>query len=243
MLPRTSLLLLTLCLCTSAVYADPTFVVTDFTSGTEGWQPDNPWFTSSDNGTEPDNPYLAMDVGAMGAGRGSRLITFNAEPDWTGDYFAAGVSGIELDVVNRSETDTVYLRVAIGNQSNPQQSGGTWWLSDTFAELSPGTDWTHVRLSLLEEDLRTVGNLSGELGTDSYESTFSDVRVIRLLSAVIPLGAIGDEFVGLVGFDNIQLVPEPSTGALLALGIVAIGSAARRRRLTVHARSPTPNLG
>jgi hypothetical protein len=81
-----------------------------------------------------------------------------------------------------------------------------------------------------ESDLTIVGNLTGEMGTDSYEETFSDIRNIRILSAAIPLGALGDEFVGNVGIDNVAMVPEPSTMPMIGVGTVMLLLYNRRRK-------------
>ena len=216
-------IILTLIASCGTLLANPTFEVSTFNTGTDGWEPNSPWITSTAMPIAPDDPYLLLDVGASAGNRGSKLITFNPTEAWTGDYLGANVTGVSLDVANWSESDTVFLRVVVGNRANPQQSGGTWWISNTATTLLPGQDWTQVELSLLEEDLVRVGNLEGDIGTDSYAATFSDVQNIRILSAVIPIGATGDEFVGPVGMDNIGLIPEPSTYLLIGLGLLAIG--------------------
>ncbi len=202
------------------VFAYPTFEVSTFDTGRDGWEPNWPV-----GGIAAGDGYLSVD--ADGIGEKGKMVTFSADPGWLGDYFAAQVTGIEMDIANRSTSDDVHLRIALGNRASPQQTGGTWFLSSTAIVIPVGTDWTSVYLPLAEADLMRVANLTGELGTDSYEAAFSDIRNIRILSAILPLGAIGDEFVGDVQLDNIRLIPEPSSLLLLAAGIAVL--ALRRR--------------
>jgi hypothetical protein len=65
--------------------------------------------------------------------------------------------------------------------------------------------------------MHRVGNLSGELGLDTFEETMSNINGFRILSSTLGYAAIGDEFYGVVGMDDIQLVtiPEPSFISLL----------------------------
>lgn len=201
------------------------FVISTFDAGSDGWQP---WDTSSAGGLSPGNPYLSVD--ADGSGVKGKAITFNPTAEWTGNYLAAGITEVRLDIANMSEFDTVQLRVAVGNRASPMQSGGTWWVSLLPVTIPTSSGWSQASLSLKEADLVRVGNEMGELGTDTYAETFSDIRNIRILSANLPLGAIGDEFIGTVAMDNISLiVPEPSTPLMFGL---CVGLGLLRRRFT-----------
>jgi hypothetical protein len=215
------------------LFAGPIFITSTFSSGNDGWQPDN-WQTTGVNGLSPGNPYLK--IAADGSGALGKMITFNPTTDWTGDYVAAGVTGIRLDIANMSDSDDVYLRVALGNRASPQQPGGTWWISKTPVFLSLGSGWTSVVLPIAEADMVVVGNIMGESDNESFADTFSDIQNIRILSAAIPVGAIGDEFVGDVGVDNIALVPEPTTLPLVGVGMAVI--LLNRRRKTDELPDP-----
>ncbi len=217
--------------CLLAMFVDTssavTFVTSTFDTGNEGWQP---WMTGTANGLTPNNPYLA--IAADGDGVFGKAITVNSTVAWTGDYLTAGVTELRLNVANMSEIDNLRLRVAIGNRASPMQSGGSWWVSADPIVLSAvtgssGITWIEATISLRESDLVRVGNEVGELGTDTYEETFRDIRNIRILSSNLPLAAIGDEFIGTVALDNIRLaVPEPSIPIFLLL---ATGLAISRR--------------
>ena len=210
------LILAWLSIATVAVFADPTFITSTFSTGNEGWQPDN-WKTNNVSGISPDNPYL--EIAAVGSGKTGKMITFNQSAEWTGDYISALVTGIRLNIANMSDSDDVYLRVALGNRASPQQSGGTWWISKTATLIPLESDWTTVFLPIAESEMVVVGNIEGESDNESFSTTFADIQAIRILSAAVPVGATGDEFFGDVLVDNIALVPEPSTLPLIGIGL------------------------
>lgn len=208
----------------------------DFSDGMQGWEPNSPWVTDTVGGLNTDNPYLKMIIGEYG-NRGSRLITFNPLQPWTGDLLSEGVHRLSLDIRNWSEQDPVYLRLVIGNRSNPQQAGGTWWISRTPVLVNPLSDWQSVSIGISEASMQRVGNLMGELGTDSWESTLTNVQGFRILSSTLGYSAIGDEFFGTVGLDNITLyaaVPEPRHTAVIVLLSTAMAV------LTWHRRHRVP---
>lgn len=203
--------------------------ISDFSTGMDGWEPNNPWKTNTVGGLSPSNPYLEMIVGDYG-NRGSKLITFNPTSPWVGDLYTMGVNSLSLDIRNWSTSDSIYLRVVIGNAANPQQEGGSWWISQTPIIVRTEADWQNITLSITADSMQRVGNLLGELGTDSWEATMGNVQGFRIVSSIIGDAAIGDEFFGTVGFDNITLyaIPEPS-GSVGLLALFSLGIWMRRR--------------
>ena len=187
-------------------------IISHFSNDLEGWEPLNPWLRSSVEGLSEGDFYMRMPVGINPGNKGSKLIAFNPTNEWTGNFVEKGVTGVSLNFANWSESDPVYLRIAISNLANPQQSGGTWWASSTPIYFAPESGWGAVSFQINESSMQRVGNLTGELGLDTFEDTLSDIKGFRILSSTLGYGAIGDEFYGVVGMDNIQLItiPEPS---------------------------------
>ena len=76
--------------------------------------------------------------------------------------------------------------------------------------------------------MHRVGNLGGTIGLDTFEDTLSNINGLRILSSTLGFAAIGDEFYGVVGMDNIQLISaflEPSQIALiigLMIGLIPL---------------------
>ena len=125
-----------------------------------------------------------------GGGAGSRLSAFNTA-QWTGDYTAAGITGIALDLRNFGNTE-----VAIGVRV---EGSGTFQSLNPIV-LAPGSGWTSAVLSLDASEL--VGG--GDLGM-----TLANVFRLRIEDSRGPI--VAD-----VGVDNIRAVPEPASLALLA---------------------------
>ena len=111
--------------------------------------------------------------------------------------------------------------------------GSNWQLNDggddfgtglTFAEGSPGINFAFTRNAgngyglNISQGAQTYidSNMTSSLGTMAIDS-------VQFYSTAQGSG-------NNVGFDNLSVVPEPSTYALLALGAVAIGGCVLRRR-------------
>ena len=201
----------------SIFIASGSALTSNFSNDLEGWEPLNPWLRSSVDGLSEGDFYMRMPVGINPGNKGSKLIAFNPTNAWTGNFVQKGVIGVSLNFANWSESDPVYLRIAISNLANPQQSGGTWWASSTPIYFAPESGWGNATFQINESSMQRVGNLTGELGLDTFEDTMKDINGFRILSSTLGYGAIGDEFYGVVGMDNIQLIsiPEPSFISML----------------------------
>lgn len=139
------------------------------------------------------------------SGPASRLAMFN-DTQWSGDYITAGVTSIEMDVLNTSGQD-VHMRLL------SLFGGGGDYTSLTPAIVPDDGQWHHIVLSLLPGDLVSVGGFD-------YNSTFSGLPRLMLRHDADPASGAGqgDAIIGVVGFDNITATPEPATLGLLALG-------------------------
>jgi len=134
---------------------------------------------------------------------------------WAGDYLAAGVNRIEMDLINLGAMPLT-IRLLF---EDPMMGPPTNEAVTTFGALLPvGSGWTHVAFDV------SPAALSALLG--SAAPLMSQVTIMRLIHAP----AIGDpvSVVGSLGVDNIRAVPEPFSGLLAATALV--GFAARRRR-------------
>lgn len=166
----------------------------------------------------PDgNADAYLQVTSIGSfGPGGRLVAMNAE-QWAGDYLAAGIPAIEMDLRNFGESDlTIRLYFEDPIPGPPMNEAVT-----SFAfTLAAGSDWTHVVFPIAASDL-TV--LSGDA-----ETLLSNTTVLRIFhspAATFP----GEPVVGLLGIDNIHAIPEPQTLALMLAGMCAVAAAVRRR--------------
>jgi MYXO-CTERM domain-containing protein len=155
--------------------------------------------------------YLAV-VALGGSGANSRLAVI-AGPQWSGDYLAAGVNRITMDVSNLGST-TLNLRLWL------QGPLGASAVSSDAVALAAGADWTAVSFALDASAL--VGQVAATLG---------NVQQLRLFHATSPAFP-GAAVVGKLGLDNVTAVPEPSALWMAVAGLAAIAASRWRRRRT-----------
>jgi len=149
-----------------------------------------------------------------GAGPGSRLAVNNLDPRWNGDYLAAGVTSLELDMVNFGTTP-LEMRAVFFSTS------GARYTSTTALILPTDGLWHHLAFSLDEASLTRV------LGSDTYAQCMSSVARLMFRHDSGSPSSGGTPIATTAGFDNILAVPAPG-GALLML-VAGLGAARRRR--------------
>lgn len=156
---------------------------------------------------------------------GGRPTFFN-QVQWTGDYLAAGITAIAMDLKNFTSTAPLTLRLAI--EGGPSVLVGGLFATSTSVTLTSGSDWTHVVFSLAPEDLVPVSGLSGTTGNDVM-AALGTVLELRLLNSAAP-DWNGDPVGAVLGVDNIRAVPLPPAAVLFGSGLLGLLVPARRRR-------------
>jgi hypothetical protein len=140
---------------------------------------------------------------------------------WAGDYPAAGVGAIQMDLRNFGGSDLA-LRLLI---ANPLGGPPTDVAFSTVPRLFPaGGGWTRVVFPISPTDL------TAERGSaNAALTTATELRLYHSVDPAFP----GGEIVAQLGVDNIRaLVPEASTAAqAVVLGLTAVGMGVLRRRL------------
>lgn len=132
-----------------------------------------------------------------GTGAGSRLVAF-AGTAWTGDWLAAGVDAVSLDLNNHGP-DALSLRLyVVGN--------GIVAITRDAITLPAGGGWTHARFDLHPDALD---------GSPAALGQVFELRLYHGMAAVYP----GDAVRVTLGVDNVTAVPEPASALLLAGGL------------------------
>lgn len=200
-----------------------------FTSGVDGWGQGGTvanvptWTGDSSWDGSPGHLINTSD----GSGAGGKFLMFNSSSSWTGDYLAAGVTAIEMQVDNRTGIlNTVPLRVAFNG-------AGGWFMSDAILieDSTAGADWQKISFSITSSNLSWVTG-----GSNDYNATFSGVTNFEILinesgSTSEGSGFLrGDEIVADLRFDDIRAVPEPSSTLLIGLGALVFAGIRRRNQ-------------
>lgn len=158
--------------------------------------------------------YLLLRAFGGGDVPGGRLVAFN-RAQWAGDYSAASITMLTMDVNNFGPSD-LSLRLLFEG-GGPPTTDVAW--SAAPVVVTAGGGWQRVAFPI------TVADLVAPAGHDVAEA-LSSVHTLRLfhgLSSDFP----GESIVVTMGVDNITAVPEPASALLLAAGLAAL--AARRR--------------
>jgi hypothetical protein len=158
-----------------------------------------------------------------GGGAGSRLAVVNGV-QWAGDFVAAGISGIRMDLNNLGTTD-LSLRLLVADPSVGPPANVAF---STAALLLPaGGGWTEAYFPIGPADL------TAELG--SVTAALHNATQFRLYHGAA-LDFPGEPIVAALGVDNVTAVdnitptPEPATAVLLGSGLLALSWRARRSR-------------
>ena len=157
--------------------------------------------------------YIRVDANGLG-GAGSRMVIFNRS-QWTGNFTAAHVSAVDMDLKNLS-TVALPMRIVIANDS----SEAGWTTTNAFSLPADG-NWHHAEFQLSSSAMTPLP------GAPTLATTLASVGQFRILSTSSPKWE-GDSITASIGIDNIAAVavPEPiCSGAV----ILAAGLLARRR--------------
>jgi hypothetical protein len=189
------------------------------------------WVTGSTQVHQPNG-------GPAGVGDGFLEVSRTATPfhvgtrnetQWAGDYLAAGIQAIEMDLSYLGGNDPLNIRLVLFG------AGGAW-ASTSTTPVTPG--WDHYTFGITAADLVFVDDTtdSGQVGggTGVLNDTLASLNVllIRNDSAVpTPVGQHPPHIIATLGIDNIQAVPEPASILLTVVGgSILVGSRSRRRR-------------
>ena len=216
-----------------------TWVESDFTLQKDDWGGGADHFLSTQDAIDPGNSYFREEINMFGGETNkNRMVvrrpvasTVIGSDPWLGNFNAKGIQSVELNFNNWSADEPVYLRLALSNVTKPMISSGTWWVSTTYVTFLPESGWGSASFNILETEMQRVGDFNGGFGQDSFLETLSDIKGFRFIASSTGNSALGDEFSGAIGMDNVRLIssiPEPNRFAV-TMGLLVTISLLRRR--------------
>ncbi len=165
----------------------------DFEDGTtQGWSnggsSPNPPTNVPDGGPGGAGDGFLEEISSGGAGPGSRMVVFNRESEWLGNYSV--VSDFTFDAKVPTNED-LFIRVAIEGGSDETS------ICTTNAVTVPAqSDWNNYFLSLDPSAFTIIG------GDNTIEETLADVTEIRIIHSTDP-AFIGESIDATLHLDNI----------------------------------------
>jgi hypothetical protein len=209
-------------ICAAPAYAIVGGQIDNFEDGTlQNWQaggfsnPNGPVNVATGGPAGLNDNFMRLT--SNGGSAGGKLVVFNSN-QWSGNYNAANVGSLQLQVNNLGNTNLV-LRLILENAVAGQSLGTL-----TGVSVPAGSGWMNVSFPL------NAANLSG--GTlSTVLSNVTNLNLVHAPSFVLARTS-SPSIVAQLGVDNIRavVVPEPGTLAMAAvMSLVTIGFAARRR--------------
>lgn len=203
-------------------------VTSNFTGGFDGWMPSHIWAIGSE--ANNGNEYLQMNVGMNPGNQGSRLVAYTQASEWTGNYITRKVDSVKFDFFNSSSFETATIRIALSSAASPQVADSNWWVSNQSYAILPNSNWMNLSFQIGADLFSKVGIINGQPGMESFNETLANIYTLRIISSTLGDIAIGDEFFGTVGMDNIQLIaiPEPNMSFLFMALLILVFSFKRK---------------
>ncbi len=174
-------------------------ILDDFESGTtDNWEEgnisSNPPMVTAGCGVSGSN--CMSNVSSGGGGPGSRQVTYNRE-QWTGDYGAAGVTQVRMQLSNGSASESLFVRIGITD-------GTTCYVSTSAVVIPAGTPTLQQEtFSLDPADMSEVGGNSCGVGGGSFATVLANVTELRIISSELPDWR-GDAAENLINVDEIE---------------------------------------
>jgi hypothetical protein len=166
--------------------------------------------------------FMQLTATGVAGQPGSRLSVLNTSSNWTGNYL--GIPAIQMDV-NNFGPDDLSLRLLFEDLAG---LGPPVNLALTNAAFIPANSgWRRISFSIEPADLigTPFGTITGALmNTDTLRMFHNPGPFFFGPPDSSPVVDV------VLGVDNIAPVPEPSTVALLGLGLTAMGAWRRYRR-------------
>lgn len=208
---KTKLLFLSLMLCSWAGFAQVVAgQVDDFEDGTpQNWTIGNPALASTLISTPTDggpdgvgDGYFSYMTTGSANGPGSRMVVYNQDTKWQGNYSEQDIVAINIHV--KAETSDLNFRIAF--QRGPNSSFTRIATSNSYT-VTAGSGWTTLEIPVSASDFEIVDNFEGDY---TIAEVLQDVSIMRIMSSA-SASWLGDVMSGSMQLDNIETSTTLST--------------------------------
>jgi hypothetical protein len=176
----------------------------NFSMSLEGWtQGHPPGGVDRITTGGPDGAADAFMQVQAGAANPSKLVVYD-QGQWAGNYVAASIAAISMDVNNFGATN-LQLRLVFGTTLSPN-SGGSWLASTTATAVPAASGWQHIQFPI---DAASFSVTQGVGAT--FASVMGSVATMRILHSA-SLNDQGSAVNALLGIDSIKAVGPPLAG-------------------------------
>jgi hypothetical protein len=181
--------------CAGAALAAPTLgFVETWPSGPRGWTGGNGQITFTNPGTggfDSNDGYLRMSRTTLG-----NFGTRSSGPEYVGDWTAAGIDKVTVELQDFLGTSTLEIHLAIGQFTN------LWEYDVGF--VPPLLEWGRYTIDL--GDSLSFTNIIGPLGGGSFQFALENVEVVHIRSDLAPFEQVPDATTGTMGIDHLALL-------------------------------------
>ncbi|MBV1922802.1 MAG: T9SS type A sorting domain-containing protein [Flavobacteriaceae bacterium] len=149
--------------------------INNFEDGTtQGWinggTSPNPPTNIPTGGPEGENDSFLEEISSGGSGEGSKLIVFNVNPEWQGDYNVAGVNQISFYAKN-GHTEDLFLRIGMSG------GVGSRMVTTEYVSLPASqTTWTYLSIPIAPNDFTMFS------GPNTPDEVLANVNGLRIIS-------------------------------------------------------------
>lgn len=173
--------------------------IDDFENGsTQGWRKgprsNMPPTNIATGGPSGQSDNYLQTVSTGGAGADSRLAIFNTA-QWTGDYLAAGITEITVQLRNSGNT-VLHMRIVLDGGTG----ASSWYGSSQAYQLPADNNWHVASFSVSESALTLVPGT----GSQPFAAVLSNVTELRIVSNQSGPDFRGDSVAVTLGIDDVE---------------------------------------
>ena len=187
-----------------------------------------------------------LEIGGLGfPGPSSKLVGYNAS-QWTGNFIAAGVNAVEMDlkaisIDPISGISTLTIRIAFRSATGQLTSkGASGYVSSVGATIPVDGQWHHVVFPL--SSLVPINSTNDGMPPAPLATFLTGPAEFRIMHLVSPNALIGDNVKAVLGIDNIHAFQNVSILSTTRLSASTVRLQGKGVANTIYTIQASPDL-